>query len=214
MLNPSDHSFQALLDGMEGVSYVVVGDGCILACGHRNWTKFARENGGNRIADPATVVGRPILDFIIGDDVAAAHRGYLTRLLSGSIDAVTFEFRCDAPDLRRDLWMSIRPLQSAGRASALLYQSIIVDELPRPPMNLFDFEALRVRTAGRSTRPIVRLCAYCAKVATSATAGEDPDWIPPEDYYRKGGDSDVRISHGVCADCHGRHVAPFLADES
>ncbi len=213
MLNPSGLSFQALLDGMEGISYVVGSDGCILACGHRNWSRFASENGGDHIADPGAVVGRPLLDFIEGDEVVSVHRGYMSRLLAGSIDAVTFEFRCDAPDVRRDLWMSIRPLGLASGAAALLYQSIVLDELSRPPMNLFDFEALRARTSERSAKPIVRLCSYCAKAAVPSSADEDPIWMAPEEYYRSGGASDVRISHGICADCHRRHVAPFLADD-
>ncbi len=199
---------------MDGVAYVVGGDGRILACGQRSWSRFARENGGGRIADPGSVIGRHLVDFIVGDEVIDAHRGYMERLLGGSLDAVTFGFRCDAPDLRRDLWMTIRPLESRAAPSALLYQSIVLNELPRPPMSLFDFEALRARTQDRSSKPIVRLCAYCARVALPTDATSEVNWMLPEEYYRGGGVSDVRISHGVCDRCHRLHVAPFLEEDA
>jgi hypothetical protein len=48
------------------------------------------------------------------------------------------------------------------------------------------------------------MCSYCLRVA-------DPGgWIEPEEYYARGGVSDVGISHGICLDCHERIVAPVL----
>lgn len=206
--------FQVLLDGMEGVSYVVGRDGVLLACGRRNWAGFARENGGDRIVDPGSVIGRPILDFVDGEDVLAAYRGYMASLFAGTVEAVAFEFRCDAPDTRRDLWMTIRPLESGGRVDSLLFQTITLRHLPRPPVSLFDFETLRAHVMGRMSLPIVKMCAYCARVTSSAEEAGEPEWMAAEDYYRKGGTSEVRLSHGICDTCHGRYVSPFLAEDT
>lgn len=204
--------FQALLDGMEGIAYVVDRDGMLLACGRNNWSSFARDNGGDAIVDTRSVIGRSILDFIAGEDVVAAYRGYMDRLIDRSIDAVVFSFRCDAPDVRRELWMTIHPIESDGRVAALLFQSIPLDEMPRPPISLFDHEALRTMIDDRRSRPIVKLCAYCAEVAKSDGRSAEV-WLSAEAYYRDGGEADVRLSHGICPSCHERHVLPYLGSD-
>ena len=37
-----------------------------------------------------------------------------------------------------------------------------------------------------------------------ASSGSDPEeeWVTAEEYYQRGGKSDVQISHGMCPDCH------------
>lgn len=212
--NGPELPFQVLLDAMEGVSYIVDRDRRLLCCGRRNWSCFARENGGAGIADPGSVIGRSILDFVGGDDVIAAYRGYMSELFDGAIEAVAFEFRCDAPDMRRDLWMTIRPLEADGRIDALLFQSITVRELTRPVLGIFDFEALRAHASNRQSLPIVTLCAYCARVATAAAGDDERKWVSAETYYQNGGTSEVRLSHGICGSCHDRYVAALLAAET
>lgn len=206
--------FQVLLDAVEGVSYIVGRDGRLLCCGRKNWSRFARENGGAGIADPGSVIGRSILDFVSGEDVVAAYRGYMSELFDGALEAVAFEFRCDAPDVRRDLWMTIRPLEVDGRIDALLFQSITVRELSRPPVSIFDFEALHAHVSSRRSLPIVTLCSYCARVATPAEGDGERKWVSAETYYQNGGTSDVRLSHGICGTCRDRYVAAFLAEET
>ena len=48
--------------------------------------------------------------------------------------------------------------------------------------------------------PIVTMCSFCRLLRRPGSA-DDEDWIIAETYYRLGGSSRVRISHGLCADC-------------
>lgn len=204
-------SFQALLDSMEGVAYVVDRAGLIQACGGINWTTFACNNGGWGIADAASVVGRPLLDFVTGIRVADAYRGYMARLFDGAEPHIRFPFRCDAPDLRREHWMTIRPIAADGAVQGLLFQSVTLGETLRPPLDLFDLNDVRARLAETQSWPIVTICSYCHDVTHSAA--ESAGWLTPEDYYRRGGSSEVRLSHGICPSCYGVHVIPYLEAE-
>lgn len=207
-------SFQEVLDAMEGVTYLVEPAGRVVACGRRNWSEFASENGGGELAHPEHIIGRPVFDFVSGEDVVAAYDGYMRRLFDGSIPGVTFEFRCDAPDVRRDLWMTIRPVESGGRVAALLFQSIVINELSRPPIGLFDYAGMNRRLTRQRSYPVVTMCSYCHNAAREPAAGEPRIWMEPEAYYRSGGATDVQVSHGICPACYAMHVAPFIDEGS
>ncbi|MBM3545956.1 MAG: hypothetical protein FJX54_03300 [Alphaproteobacteria bacterium] len=203
-------SFQSLLEAMDGVAHVVNRDQVIIACGERNWRHFARENGGKSIADPAQIIGRPIMTFVEGEEVAGAYSGYLGRMFSGDLPRVSFRFRCDAPDMRRDLWMSISPIGRDGHVSGALFQSVTLNEQSRPPIGLFDFEYARANLAKASLLPIVSICSYCQSVSMRGRSDEDREWTTPEAYYRAGGPSQARLSHGICPACFEQHVSPYL----
>ena len=92
---------QELLEAIEGVSYVVSGDGVLCAIGSANWRRFADENRAKKAADPALYVGKPLKAFIGGEAVLSAYDYYLQQLLSGTQSNVSFTYRCDAPSLKR-----------------------------------------------------------------------------------------------------------------
>jgi hypothetical protein len=100
--------------------------------------------------------------------------------------------------------VAITPLRLGAGVQCLLFQSLTVDELVRPPIDLFDFKAVSELIKGRRQLPIITLCSFCQRVDRPATQGE-PSWIDAEEYYRMGGTSDVRISHGLCPDCEIQH---------
>jgi hypothetical protein len=82
----------------------------------------------------------------------------------------------------------------------LLFQAQIVSEVARPRLDVFDFHALLSALKQESDLPIVTVCSFCQQLRRPGS-GYEEDWVTAETYYRLGGTSRVRISHGLCADC-------------
>jgi hypothetical protein len=118
---------------------------------------------------------------------------------SGRFGTFGFAYRCDAPDIERNMFMSISRIVEGAETVAVLYQSIVVSELHRPPVPLFAFEALAEGAV--SADRIVTLCSYCQKVAWPITVAEQPEWIEAVEFYRRGGRTDAVVSHGICETC-------------
>src|SRR6185437_7817078 len=118
---------------------------------------------------------------------------------SGRFDTFGFTYRCDAPDVERSMFMSISRIVEGTDTAAVLYQSIVVSELRRPPVPLFAFEALGQPAA--SADRIVTLCSYCQKVKWPVAVAEQHEWIEAVEFYRRGGRTDAVASHGICESC-------------
>lgn len=205
MPDPSDlpFGFQDFLDTLEGVAYAVERDGTVLAVSRDSWSSFARENGGEAIADPHAIVGRNLLDFVSGDEVRESYRDYMEALSHApTTERVAFGFRCDAPDRKRQMRMAISPMVLYGTLRGFLFHSVVWEEVERPAMALYDFAGLLGQLARAGALPHLAMCSYCQRVRFPA--GSDPEageWMDAAGYYRRGGDEQVAISHGVCTGC-------------
>lgn len=200
-----------LLGAMREIAYVVDMDGNISNVGQPGWRKFAGENKGQDIADESSVVGKSILDYVQGDDVKDSYRRFLVALRNPKSDCVEFDFRCDSPSVRRDLRMIISPIRSAGIHLGYLFQCLIMDAKARPPISLFDAELLSGANQYDQSLPFLSLCSYCQKVRDKSNEDDlTTPWLEAEEYYRRGGNSDVRISHGICPECMETKVQPQL----
>ncbi len=102
--------------------------------------------------------------------------------------------------------MIMTPLGEPGQATHVLYHSILLDARDRPRVALFDPDILFAPPDTTRHFPIITLCAYCARLLTRPRDRdtEAGAWLSAEDYYRAGGTSRVRLSHGICPDCHDR----------
>ena len=198
-----------LLDAIDGISYAVDQDFRIIAVGRTNWEAFAASNDAPELTG-ASVLGQNLLEIVQGNDVREIYRRYAEETL-GSSKPVILAARCDSPSVRRELRLAITPLRRAGVVQGLLFQSLTVDELVRPPIDLFDFKALAALIDARRHLPIVTLCSFCQRVNRTAAQGEAP-WTDAEEYYRSGGTSEVRISHGLCPDCENKHYEALGAE--
>jgi hypothetical protein len=198
---------QRLLDALDGIAYVIDRDRRIISVGLPNWLEFARENGGERTCAPERVLGRDLLSFVAGDEVRALYGRLIERTFSGRSPGVVLPAACDSPGVGRENRLSLRPIRLGARPVALLFQSLILNERQRPPINMFDFAALRAAMEEHSLRPMIKMCSLCQRVQTAETSlGEPPAWIDAESYYRSGGCGDVRISHGICPPCASKCV--------
>jgi hypothetical protein len=89
-----------------------------------------------------------------------------------------------------------------------LYQSQVVTETPRLPLGLLSMDR-RATDGPRPHAALVVLCSFCHDVVWPVGALEpDQSWIGLEDYYRRGGTSQVAVSHGICPTCMALIVAP------
>lgn len=193
-----------ILDALDGVAYVADDSGRIIDFGRRNWNSFAADNNGPDLCDASTFLGRNILDFVTGEEVRATYEKFMRTLLSGRRNRIVFGFACDAPQIHRDMRMAMTVITPEAAPQALLFQSITLRSSERAPIPLFDFRGL-LDAAAKSQKnpPFLGMCSYCQQVRFPAGSNEETGtWLPPEDYYRRGGEMPVQISHGVCPNCY------------
>ena len=75
------------------------------------FNRFAKENGWE---EPGFSLGRSLWDFVAGEDVKKLQRMLLRRLRT-EVRSVELPFRCDGPDVRREMNLRI-VAHSSGRA--------------------------------------------------------------------------------------------------
>jgi len=189
---------QAFLDALDGVSYLADAEGRITAVGQPAWLESLRRYGAE-VGAADQVVGRSLFDAMHGDEVRAAYRVIHQTVLAGTRSHVAFEMRCDGPDVRRLLRMSVSVLRLPSAPPAVLYQSQLLSAIARPWMSLFDPLRIVAEIRKDGGLPIIKICSFCHRVEWPAQKASD--WIDPEDYYRLGGPREMRTSHGVCPRC-------------
>ncbi len=191
---------QNILDALPGVAYVVDAGGIIAGVGRRGWRLFAAEAGALDLADPQSVVGSSLFDFMAGDDVRHAYERIFERLRRGE-PHITMPCRCDSPGVVRDMRLSLTPIRHQRTVTAYLFQSITLSERTRPPISLFEFASHHYP----ETVPMLAMCSMCERVNPEPGDGEE-GWMQAEHYYACGGTSQVRISHTICPACFRQWV--------
>jgi hypothetical protein len=121
-----------LLNALSGLVYITSRNGELLAFGRRNWDAFACVNGGQDLVSD-NLLGRNLFDFIQGDDVRAVYQSSHATLIEDDLAKISFEYRCDAPDLERRMLMSISTVNCDGGETVILYQSQTLEERLRVP---------------------------------------------------------------------------------
>ncbi len=147
--------------------------------------RFAAENGWNG-ADAS--LGRSLWDFVAGDQLQALQR-ILVRRVRDARTVIDLPFRCDGPDIRREMDIRIAPT-SSGRG--VLFETRLRAEEPREFQPLLDPEAERGEN-------LIEMCGWCDRFLV---AGE---WVEVEEgaarlhLFQR---SELpAISHGVCPEC-------------
>lgn len=202
----------SIVDGIDGITYLTKPDGTILMVGRRHWNRFARNNGGAALLDGASVIGHNLFDFISGPTVRAAYERACEMILCRRATRMQLVSRCDSPSVERELLITVTPVFAGEKIDGLLWQSLTISETARPPVDLFDFAALRARLERERNVPILTMCSYCQQVRYPIGSSDaDGEWISAPEYYRRGGGSRVRISHGLCEHCLERAEEALVA---
>lgn len=185
------------------IAYLVSRDGRIADYNAGAWDRFAAANDGLNLTDRASVVGQPLLDFVTGEETRHSYRSYQEAILGGKRERIAFFYRCDAPEVARDMRMVIAAVGDPGAPTGVLYHSTVLRETMRPAIKLLD-RALHAHD--RDDWPIVAVCSYCKDVRLPGSER----WAPPEKYYQQGGTDAVRLSHSICPGCYKAVVEPAL----
>ena len=196
------------LNALDGVAYLVAPDGTIVGVGREDWIEFAHRVGFDHPA-PDEVVGRNLFDMIASPEVRGAFAAVHQRVATLAKRALSYDYRCDAPDLERFMKMSVSALTAQGRLLGVLYQSTLLSARDRVPLEFLSDAGAALEEARVSDLPFVTICQFCADVTMKAWDGE---WVTPTDYYRHGGPAEVRLSHGICPTCERTRLAPLLGD--
>lgn len=174
------------------LEYVVREDLTIRSVGGP-WDRFARENGVQDL-NAGAVVGRRLGDFIADPGTRGIYKGLVERVLAAG-DRVRFAYRCDAPDRRRFMRMS---MERVG-PGLVRFRSRILREEPRPAQPILAPDIPR-------SADLVRMCGWCKKIELAGRG-----WLEVEDYVR---DPEVwsepplpRVSHGMCPECQAEMLS-------
>jgi hypothetical protein len=191
-----------VLAGLEGVVYATDLNGRISLVAQPGWGRFAQENGAAALVNERSVIGADLLELISGPTVQRVYRTIHDDIVSGRRPQVVFTYRCDAPDLERHMRMAISGLSSGGRLVGILYQSQIIQALPRPPIDFLVSAPGRTRPQV-TPAPDIAVCGFCGDVSLSVE-GENVSWISPASFYARNGDAAVRVNHSICPRCDTR----------
>ena len=95
---------------------------------NREWTVFARENGGS--PDPTAVLGRPLWDYIVDEGNRRLYRS-MVHSLRHKAAPIHIPFRCNSPTVERHMTMTFAPgvLSEVAFICALQYS---FDRAARP----------------------------------------------------------------------------------
>lgn len=158
------------------------------------WLDFATANDAPDLR-PENVVGRPLWDFVADETTRQLYREILVRVRAGRV--VSFPFRCDAPDSRRFMEMSVTTL---GGGVVEFESTTRREEERDPPQPLLDREAPR---AG----DLLRICGWCKRVDAGGWREVEEAVAALRLFERR---ELPRLTHGMCDGCH-RDVSERIA---
>ncbi len=183
---------------MTRCSYDVDADLTITALGE-GWDDFARANAAPQLVSPAPL-GRPLMSSI-----ADAATGHVYRQLFERAAAtgrpLSFPIRCDGPDLRRFLTLTISPRTTGGfRVSTVTTRTEPRDGMP-----------LLAADQPRDDR-FLTMCGWCQRVHL------DGRWVELEEAATSLRLFDraalPQVSHGICESCQQAMERLLEADEA
>ena len=151
------------------------------------WRVFASENDGMDLGE--RVVGSWLWQHIAGLEVKNLYRILLERVRKEG-KTVRVPFRCDAPDLRRDMMLEVKSLPGG----AVHFSSWVLEESERPRIDLLD--------AQRDIDPTesLQMCAWCKRIGTGEEGWQElEDALAEVEIFSR--TLFPKITHAVCPDC-------------
>jgi hypothetical protein len=148
--------------------------------------RFAEENGWSEVG---ASLGRSLWDFISGEELTKLQRMLLRRLRS-EVRSVELPFRCDSPDLRRE--MMVRIVAHASGRSVLFAAFMESEEVRDIHQPMLDPNVPR-------SQETLTMCGWCDRFLI------DGEWVEIEVAAERLGlfqPSELpAISHDICPDC-------------
>jgi len=149
------------------------------------WLPFACANGAPQLT-PAAVLGRHIQDFVAEPTTRYIYGLLYERVRRGA--TLRLPFRCDAPEVRRDMILQLSPAGSGG----VQCDTFLLDEKPHSPIVLLDAASPRGNT-------VVVMCSWCKRIRQQGR------WLDLEEgvqaFQLLSRSPLPEISHGMCPSC-------------
>jgi len=182
---------------METFIYRIDADDVIVSVSD-NWDGFAAENACEKNCRSESIVGHVIWDFIQDRETAYLYKALFREVREGK-SSRPISFRCDSPEARRFLKLTLRPRPDGQ----IEIRSRIEKIEDRAPVSLLRKEVAR-------SEQFVRICSMCKKVAAPRNT-----WVEIEEgitRYKLFEKNDLpRLTHGLCPDCHRTLLAEIDA---
>lgn len=153
---------------------------------------FAEENGWE---EATTSLGRSLWDYVAGHEMVKLQR-LLVRRVRDEAGDVELPFRCDGPEVRRE--MNIRIVARPGGRVVLFSARMRSEEARDLPQRLLDPAAPR-------SDEVLEMCGWCDRFEV------DGEWVEVEEAARRlelfSRPELPLLSHGICPDCNGMLLA-------
>ena len=150
------------------------------------WRQFAEENQASDLAGDG-ILGRSLWDLITDNETRHLFSPILTKVREKG-KSLTLHLRCDAPDTRRYLRLTLEPLPEQG--VEFTSETIRTEKRTRVPL---------LDTNGVKTRDFLNICGWCKRVAVPG------GWTEVEFAVALFGLFDEsplpQLSHDICPDC-------------
>jgi hypothetical protein len=154
--------------------------------------RFAEENGWDGVG---ASLGRSLWDFVAGDEVRKLQRLLLRRIREGT-RGVELPFRCDGPDVRRE--MNIRIAADSSGRVVMFSARLRSEELREVPQALLDQGSPR-------EDDFLTMCAWCDRFLVGG------EWVEVEEVARRlelfRRSEMPALDHGICPQCNGTLLA-------
>jgi len=155
--------------------------------------RFAEENGWNGAGDS---LGRSIWDFVAGHEVKKLQRLLLRRVREG-VRGVELPFRCDGPDVTRE--MDIRIAADKSGRVVMFSARLRAEQEREEPQPLFDPDVSRDNDA------FLPMCAWCDRFLVEGEWVEVEEAAKRLELFRR---SEMPVlDHGICPQCSGQLLA-------
>ena len=158
-----------------------------LMSANEDWYAFARENGVYALA-AADVIGQSLDNFLCDEETKHLFE-ILIQKVRRTLRTMVLPYRCDSPDCRRFMELTVVPQASAE----VEFHSRIIRQEWREPVRLLAKETVR-------TDEKLVMCGWCKKIRMP-----DDRWIEVEAAV---GELELfaaprlpQISHGICPQC-------------
>jgi hypothetical protein len=171
---------------VEGLSYAIDEQDHLIRV-DQGYYRFAEENGWS---EAATSLGRSLWDYVAGDEMRKLQR-MLVRRIRDEVGSVELPFRCDGPDVRRE--MDIRIVARPGGRAVLFSARLRSEDAREEQQPLLDPGTPRGEDS-------LTMCGWCDRFEV------DGEWVEVEEAARRlelfNRPELPALSHGICPECN------------
>ena len=149
------------------------------------WDIFAVENDAKELISE-NIKNKNLWEYIQGEELVYLYGMVFDKVRKSRIE-LSFQYRCDSPEIKRYLKMNVAPLKGH------------MIEISNPIVKIEKRETIDIlRNKVRANDEFITMCSWCKRVKAE-------EWVEVEDAIKKYGlfekDSLPQITHSICKAC-------------